>query len=43
LRAAIYIRANFLEVYVDVEEWVKTCEECQRRARIRYKEPLHPT
>jgi hypothetical protein len=30
-------------MYEDVVKFVKTCEECQRRARIRYEEPLHPT
>ena len=29
--------------YEDVAEYVKTCEECQRRARNRYEEPLKPT
>ena len=30
-------------MYTDVEEWVKTCEYCQRRAKLRYEEALHPT
>ena len=30
-------------MYDDVVKYVKSCEECQRRARIRYEEPLHPT
>ena len=30
-------------MYADIENWVRTCEECQRRARNRYDEPLHPT
>ena len=30
-------------LYEDVAEYCKTCEECQRRSRIRQEEPLHPT
>ena len=30
-------------MYDDVVKYVKSCEECQRRARVRYEEPLHPT
>src|SRR5438552_10547659 len=30
-------------MYEDVDKYVKSCEECKRRARIRYEEPLHPT
>src|SRR5271154_5254608 len=30
-------------MYEDVRQFVKTCEECQKRARIRYEESLHPT
>jgi len=30
-------------MYNDVVNYVKTCEECQRRSRIRQEEPLHPT
>ena len=30
-------------MYEDVDKYVKSCEECQCRARIRYEEPLHPT
>ena len=30
-------------MYDDVDKYVKSCEECQRRARLRYEEPLHPT
>jgi len=30
-------------MYEDVAAYVKSCEECQRRARVRYEEPLHPT
>ena len=28
-------------MYEDVIGYVKSCDECQRRARIRYEEPLH--
>jgi len=27
----------------DVEKWVKTCEECQKRSPIQVMEELHPT
>ena len=30
-------------MYEDVLKYVKSCEECQRQARIRYEESLHPT
>ena len=30
-------------MYSNINDWVKTCEECQRRAQIRYEEPLHLT
>ena len=30
-------------MYEDVANYVKTCVECQKRARMRYEEPLHPT
>jgi len=30
-------------MYNDVVKYVKSCEECQRRSRIRQEEPLHPT
>jgi Integrase zinc binding domain len=36
-------RYQWKGMYEDVEKWVKTCEDCQRRAKIRYEEPLHPT
>ncbi|GBG86304.1 hypothetical protein CBR_g41298 [Chara braunii] len=29
--------------YKDVEKYCETCEECQKRFLIRYKEPLHPS
>ncbi|GBG78457.1 hypothetical protein CBR_g26487 [Chara braunii] len=29
--------------YKDVERYCMTCEECQKRAHVRYKEPLHPS
>ena len=36
-------RYQWKGMYEDVINYVKTCEECQRRARIRYEEPLQPT
>ena len=30
-------------MFDDVANYVKTCEECQKRSRLRYEEPLHPT
>jgi hypothetical protein len=36
-------RYQWKGMYADVEEWVKTCEYCQRRAKLRYEEELHPT
>jgi hypothetical protein len=30
-------------MYDDIVKYAKSCDECQRRARIRYEEPLHPT
>ena len=36
-------RYQWKGMYDDVVKYVKSCEECQRRARIRYEEPLHPT
>ena len=30
-------------MYEDIAQYVKSCEECQRRARVQYEEPLHPT
>jgi hypothetical protein len=36
-------RYQWAGMYEDVAAYVKSCEECQRRARIRYEEPLHPT
>ncbi|GBG92476.1 hypothetical protein CBR_g55627 [Chara braunii] len=29
--------------YKDVERYYMTCEECQKRALVKYKEPLHPS
>ncbi|GBG90192.1 hypothetical protein CBR_g50373 [Chara braunii] len=29
--------------YKDVEKYCETCEDCQKRSLIRYKEPLHPS
>jgi hypothetical protein len=36
-------RYQWKGLYEDVVEYVKRCEECQRRARNRYEEPLKPT
>ena len=36
-------RYQWRGMYSDVVEWVKTCDECQNRAKLRYAEPLHPT
>lgn len=36
-------RYQWKGLYEDVANYVKSCEECQRRARVRYEEPLHPT
>jgi hypothetical protein len=36
-------RYQWKGMYEDVVNFVKTCEECQKRARTRYEEPLHPT
>ena len=36
-------RYQWKGLYEDVREFVKSCLECQKRARIRYEEPLHPT
>ena len=36
-------RYQWAGMYVDVEQWVKSCEECQRKSRLRYEEGLHPT
>ena len=30
-------------MYEDIVKYVQSCEECQRRKRIRFEEPLHPT
>ena len=30
------------QMYRDIKEYVKTCEECQKRHKGRRKEPLHP-
>src|SRR6185312_10518247 len=29
-------------MYKDIKEYVKTCEECQKRQKSKRKEPLHP-
>ena len=36
-------RYQWKGLYDDVANYVKFCEECQRRARNRFEEPLHPT
>ena len=36
-------RYQWKEMYNDVVNYVKSCEECQRRSRVRQKKPLHPT
>jgi hypothetical protein len=36
-------RYQWRGMYQDVVEWVKTCDECQRRGKRRFEEPLHPT
>ena len=36
-------RYQWKGMYNDVVEWVKTCDECQKRAKRRFAEPLHPT
>ena len=28
------------EMHVDIKEWVKTCEQCEKRAPTRYAEPM---
>src|SRR5205085_12026253 len=30
------------QMYRDIKEYVRTCEECQKRAKTKRKEPLHP-
>jgi transposase InsO family protein len=39
----LHRRYQWKEMYNDVVNYVKTCEECQRRSRVRQEEPLHPT
>ena len=36
-------RYQWKGMYVDVMEWVKRCEECQKRDQRRFQEHLHPT
>ena len=36
-------RYQWKGMYEDVAKWIKTCEICQKRARNRMEEPLHPT
>ena len=36
-------RYQWKGLYDDVAKYIRSCEECQRRARNRFEEPLHPT
>ena len=36
-------RYQWKGMFEDVSEWVKTCEEYQRRSKVRFEEGLHPT
>lgn len=36
-------RYQWKGMWDDVVEYVKSCEKCQKRAKIRYEKPLHPT
>src|SRR5271170_1752861 len=36
-------RYQWKGMFEDVDEWVKTCEKCQRRSKIRFEDGLHPT
>jgi transposase InsO family protein len=36
-------RYQWKGMYDDVADYCRTCEECQRRSRVRQEEPLHPT
>ena len=36
-------RYQWRGMYNDTTEWVKTCDECQKRSKQRFEEPLHPT
>jgi hypothetical protein len=36
-------RYQWKGMYEDCQRFVETCVECQRRAKIRWEEPLHPT
>ena len=36
-------RYQWRGMYVDVDQWVKSCEFCQKRAKNQVEEPLHPT
>lgn len=38
----LHRRYQWKEMYNDVVKYVKSCEECQRRSRIRQDEHLHP-
>jgi hypothetical protein len=41
--ALVSRRYQWKGMYEDIAKYVQSCEECQRRKRIRYEEPLHPT
>ena len=36
-------RYQWKGMFADIDDWVKSCEECQKRTQIRYEEGLHPT
>jgi hypothetical protein len=36
-------RYQWKGMFEDVAKYIKSCEEVQRRSRIQYEEPLHPT
>ena len=35
-------RYQWKGMFPDIDEWVKSCIECQKRDQIRYEEGLHP-
>ena len=39
----LHWRYQWKGMYNDVVRYVRTCEGCQRRSRVRQEEPLHPT
>jgi hypothetical protein len=36
-------RYQWKGMWEDVDQYCKSCEVCQKRSRLRYEEPLHPT